>query len=80
MLPPIKDNTLFDKAPVGQWQIAATLESAKDCAAKKQEFTTQGEQLIVDPSKSVKLVARAELLARCVNSSDPKLHSPLPSF
>jgi hypothetical protein len=80
MIPPIKDNRLYDKAPLGKWQIAATLDSADDCKAKQQEFIRQGNQLIVDPSKSVKLVARAELMAQCVDSSDARIHSRLPTF
>jgi len=81
MIPPIKDGKqLLDHAALAQWQIAATLDSADNCKIKKREFTDQGNQLIVDPSKSVKLVARAELMAQCVDSSDPRIHSRLPSF
>jgi len=81
LIPPIQDGKkLLDHAALSQWQVAATLDSAEDCAAKKQEFTNQANQLIVDPSASVKLVARAQLAATCVKSSDPRLHSALPTF
>ncbi len=73
MMPPILDNKLYEHAPVSQWQIAASFDTSDDCAVKKKEFAAQSEQLRKDASPSVKLVARAEELAICIDSGDVRL-------
>ena len=73
MMPPITGDKLLEHAAVSQWQIAASFDSARECEAKKKEFASQSQTLISDASPSVKLVARAESLAQCVDSADPRL-------
>jgi hypothetical protein len=73
MMPPMTGDKLLEHAPLSQWQIAARFDSAAECAAKKKEFASQSQTLINDASASVQRLARAESLARCVDSADPRL-------
>ncbi len=73
MMPPISGDKLVEHAALSQWQIAASFDSARECDAKKQEFASQSQKLISDASPSVQLLARAEALAQCIDSADPRL-------
>jgi len=73
MLPPVGGGKLAERAPISQWQIAARFDSAADCAVKKAQFMSESEKLKADPGESVKLFARMESLAQCVDSDDPRL-------
>jgi len=73
MMPPISGDKLSERAALSQWQIAASFDSARECDAKKMEFASQSEKLSSDANPSVKLLARAESLAQCIDSADPRL-------
>ena len=73
MMPPISGDKLLEHAALSQWQIAASFDSARECDAKKKEFASQSEKLSSDANPSVKLFARAESLAQCIDSADPRL-------
>jgi len=73
MMPPITGNKVLEHAALSQWQTAASFDSARECDAKKKDFASQSQKLISDASPSVKLLARAESLAQCVDSADARL-------
>ncbi len=81
MMPPLNTEKLFERAALSQWQIAARFDSAEECAAKKTQFASEGQKLIQDPSLSVQRFGRAESLAQCINSDDPRLKgNPLSDY
>lgn len=75
MLPPIQNDSWPNTdAPLSQWSIGGSFDTAKECQDEKVDNAERTEKTISAPPATLSLAAaRQALVAVCIATDDPRL-------